>query len=105
MIHEVTQEQLEHIKRWVEDLETTKAPQAQAQLRHDRAYCCLGRLCVVEKIKYNSGDPYPPLAVIGARTGLRIIELERYANFNDQDRLSFKEIAAWVRKDFDLGKN
>jgi hypothetical protein len=104
MIHEVTPEQLEHIKRWVEDLETTKAPQARNQLRHDRAYCCLGRLCVVEKVKYDPTMPFPP-SIVKALTGLGNMDFARYANLNDKDRLSFKGIAARVRKDFDLGEN
>ncbi len=38
---------------WITDLETTDAKQGQAHLRTtDNAYCCLGRLCELEKVEW-----------------------------------------------------
>ena len=34
---------------WLQDLETTDAPQTRSALENDYGFCCLGRACVVAR--------------------------------------------------------
>lgn len=38
-----------NIRRWIEDLRTTDAPQVKGRLSNGVGYCCLGRACEVAR--------------------------------------------------------
>ena len=84
-------------RAWLKDLSTTKAPQVRGVLggKSQGGWCCLGRACVVSRAKYSSGDCYLPDGLderLGIKSQDALIEL------NDDDKLTFKQIAAEVRK-------
>jgi hypothetical protein len=103
-MHYVSAEDRKQLIAWVEDLETTKAPQIQTQLSDETeagvvGYCCLGRLCVVVGEKFLPTNPYPPEGL----AGLSAEDFERYSELNDEAGMSFIDIAKAVRQDFNLG--
>lgn len=102
---------------WVVDLETTDAKQAVEMLVLDGGYCCLGRACAVhfgDKRWWRGKDKLPPsyAKFLGLRNEIGSFYLnaltdedrelcgcaESLAELNDTLRLSFKEIAAFIRR-------
>lgn len=111
----------ENMLKWVEDLETTIDPQAQRVLTNESGDCCLGRLCKVAiadgvlvetkvggyegRVYYDGTSSFPPpsvedwvgISAVAADDGLLV-----YSTMNDARNATFKEIAAQIRKDYDL---
>lgn len=120
----------ENILKWVVDLETTTEPQATDALYDGVGYCCLGRLCKVAGLEFvpvdhdykveTTGDQsFAPQSVIREFLGIEEYDLNtedalldpsnggpfvqaRYSDLNDNYKLSFWQIAAKLREDFNL---
>lgn len=106
------------IEKWVNRLESGRYEQGQYQLYNEdscrysdcggvtrvgKAYCCLGVLgCIMTK---RSGDTFPQsLRDMGSlptkmweKTGMRTSQ-DQFIRMNDGQGMTFKEIAAWIRK-------
>lgn len=120
----MTPQQYDNLLAWIIDLETTDAPQTRGRLHLlvpspsgvPAGFCCLGRACVVMGLKSeviqsttcfldptrNSRYPLMDAAVssqwlkdtFGDEISRNQIKLMR---MNDQERNSFKQIAAYLR--------
>lgn len=94
-------------RRWLKMLETTRRKQAKEKLFDGTGYCCLGLVCISERVPLPHGgkQPYLP-GVIAARVKLRTPRGEAVEG-RDSDALwslndngkSFREIAAIIRND------
>jgi len=110
---------------WLDDLETTSAPQGIGYLHKDDAFCCLGRACVTLGIPaeyeryareglvtYGSADNVLPQEAamrlqlrgeIGTFKGSLISgdldALDDLTMLNDYGKYTFKEIAAYIQSD------
>lgn len=100
-------------RKWLRDLETTKAPQIQGLLRKfpllsmPGGYCCLGRaersLGVRAKdIVGNSlkQESYEKLGLIDGVGGASNYRLPSCVDMNDTKGMSFRQIAKHLRKNF-----
>lgn len=109
---------MNHIKLWVEALESGEYTQATEQLRVDDNFCCLGVACDLYRKKTHRGRWDGMTFVLrGARYVRSLIPLEpeptyvrrwlgidisaesRYARMNDRG-VAFKEIAKQIREDY-----
>lgn len=100
---------------WLQDLETTDAPQCRAVLQNMDGFCCLGRACVVAEKHGVSVSRNTKGIITGCslHSQLDVLDwlglqdpygapntslvLESLSTYNDQHKLSFKEIAAKIR--------
>jgi len=110
-------------RKWLIDLETTKAKQASGVLNNGNGgYCCLGRACVALGFKAYIGSGWDEgamfygkrgdaqefslpeevkdlLAVYNSDGKSRLTFKPDLIELNDEERLTFKEIAAVIRED------
>ena len=100
------------MEMWLRDLETTAAPQTIGELRENLAdakfaYCCLGRACEVatangvknatcDYMCPDVGHLYMPAAAADW-LGLTESQQARCVDWNDDDSLTFPQIAAKLR--------
>ncbi len=96
-----------NMQLWVDDLLTTDATQVQFRLTDGTGFCCLGRLC---EVAIQNGVPVEKSGVLydlnGAGLPKRVREWadvsgdleDRCMAFNDEDRLTFQQIAAEIEK-------
>lgn len=103
-----------NLLRWIIDLETTNAKQANQFLRtKDNRFCCLGRACVVLDVPFTFSPrldcyeiPHSAFIVsdslidagLQSRVGLEEDDAEHCWEMNDNQNKSFVEIAAWLRE-------
>lgn len=111
------------IRRWVAALRSGKYGQAEGSLRKDDGYCCLGVLTdlyikkkglewdVVQEESYKSYtflgcDSYPPPDVLDWAGMWSERSVTRYGKYlddlNDEDELTFSEIANVIEKEAGL---
>lgn len=98
---------------WIRDLETTRVKQTTHRLlkfnpvtKRKDGYCCLGRACVVAGVEpvYNDGkfyfddEPYSLSNSICSKYNFRDNREMFLTTMNDTLKLSFKKIAAKIRK-------
>lgn len=88
-------------QKWIKALRSGKFRQAREVIADDDSYCCLGVLCIVagktvrDIIKSSNDD----LCTAWRREfGLSNDETEQCIAWNDNDKLSFKEIAERISK-------
>jgi hypothetical protein len=115
----------EHVELWLHDLETTIDPQIRSGHMTEPANgdCCLGRLCKVaiadgveldievrgaasvparRWLNYDGAAGTPPIKVrqwLGVSPRYDDVFIWRCVNWNDNAELTFKEIAAEIRKE------
>ncbi len=99
--------------KWVEALESGTRKQCKSTLKRKgrknrkARYCCLGVACAVAGVKSNlfelhglliePGNP-PELADVAKRIGVTEGRQDALTSMNDAGNNSFKEIAAWIRR-------
>ncbi len=110
----------ENLEKWLVDLETTEEPQTKyvmtlksEWLTQPAGDCCLGRLCKVAiadgvpvtcesaspVVYYDNERATPPPAVL-AWADVTPQFAHICSGKNDSAGLTFKEIAAWIRKEY-----
>ncbi len=104
----------ENLEKWLVDLETTEEPQTRGGLTNRQGDCCLGRLCKVAirddvpvqtssdegEIFYDGRMGTPPPLVQQWLGNPRPIFFMQCTEWNDEQNLSFREIAAQIRKEY-----
>ncbi len=111
----------EKLEKWLVDLETTEEPQTREVLTRvvedyglPAGDCCLGRLCkvaIADGVAIQTTYAYGAVDYAGytAQVPNRVCDwlehsddafFEECALRNDNDMHSFKEIAAWIRKEY-----
>ena len=98
---------------WIEELESGEYEQCRATLRNSLGFCCLGVLCDISGLgtwedsvyKVSGKDTCAGMQVCAVR---HTVELPAHkcsdlAKLNDNDEMSFKEIAQTLRKEWKLG--
>ena len=103
----MTYELNEYQEAWLRDLETTKAKQCESELTNGKGgYCCLGRAYVANGHRAVNGKYEGESSVLGPIMIKKLKLNNRNGNYgghltlvhlNDDDELSFKEIAAFIR--------
>ena len=84
---------------WLRALRTTTEKQGRRKLGDTvSGFCCLGLGCAVNKILYIPGNGLLNDAQ-AFRLGLRRRAVNKLANLNDHNRLSFKTIARIITED------
>lgn len=114
----LTNEQQNMIEQWCVDLENTTQKQGKYAMRElveeELQYCCLGIMCETAgeewckeneadmcfrlkgEMKEYSGLPSPK---VGKKFGLEN-DFNIFTNLNDDQNYTFKQIAAYVRKNY-----
>lgn len=121
---EVPKEKKERLLRWVKALESGRYKQGRFMLKSaDNEYCCLGVACNVAKqdlkLRWETKLYRGSLGIIGKDVTYKTAALpprvrkwlgistafeEKLMTMNDSHNLTFKEIAAVIRKKYNLGE-
>lgn len=117
---------LERLLEWVLDLEKTTDEQTKGTLFDGIGYCCLGRLCRVMDLEFQVVDPefegsarewevvgdgsisFAPFDKVSEFLELTDEEKQEfdqafYSDLNDNQGLTFPQIAAAIRDRYNLG--
>lgn len=116
----MTAPNVEHIRLWVEALESGEFEQGRECLAQNGKYCCLGVACEVaiangvalEKetrpsglVSYSGTGWFLPAAVmewLGVSHHNPLLGAYRASEWNDTEGLSFRGIAALIREEYGL---
>lgn len=104
----LNKDQIKNLKKWAKILSTTRKKRGQGNLRIEKSYCCLGIAaeCVLN-IKPvcidNSYWTYNNKEQLLRDTDAKIMGLNKnaqkmFAEYNDDQNLSFKKIAVKVKE-------
>jgi hypothetical protein len=98
----------ENMRKWIEALRSGKYAQTTGSLRRDNGYCCLGIACLAAGMTPRAGRfggavyflPKKAQKWLGISEGNPKLVGERASVLNDNDRLSFPEIADLIEETY-----